>query len=189
MEFMDFFVIFVLIVIIYFYIKKYYGEVENKESVVDHKSYLVRKLPDSQKAADILAALSTDSTKLINHMMAKYPDNKNVQRLYKNFSADDISEGSPESGYTSYSINKTSIVLCLRQKDDKNTFADMNVIRYVLFHELSHLMTESVGHTKEFWDNFKFLLTEAVAIGVYTKVDYSAHPSDYCGIKVTSSVI
>ena len=189
MEFMDYFVIFVLIVIIYFYVKKYYGEVEHVQSNLDNKKYLVRKLPDSKQAAEMLAALCADSTKLIKHMMAKYPDNEPVKRLYNNFSPDDVSEGSPDSGYTSYSVNKTSIVLCLRQKDEKNTFADMNVIRYVLYHELAHLMTESVGHTKEFWDNFKFLLNEAVAIGVYKKVDYAAQPMQYCGIQVSSSII
>jgi len=189
MEFMDYFVIFVLVVILYFYVKKYYGEVEQVKSEKDNKKYLVRKLPDSKKAAEILATLCADSTKLIKHMMAKYPDNEAVKRLYDNFSPDDISEGSPDSGYTSYSINKTSIVLCLRQKDEKNTFADMNVIRYVLYHELAHLMTESVGHTKEFWDNFKFLLGEAVEIGVYTKIDYATNPMQYCGIRVSSSVI
>ena len=50
-------------------------------------------------------------------------------------------------------------------------------------------MTESIGHTKEFWDNFKFLLEEAIDVGVYEKIDFNANPQPYCGIKVTSSVI
>ena len=33
---------------------------------------------------------------------------------------------------------------------------------FVALHELSHVMTVSVGHTQEFWENFKFLLKEAV---------------------------
>ncbi len=189
MEFLDFFVLFVLAVIVYFYLKKYYGEVEYVVSKIDGKRYLVRKLPDSQKAADLLAELCANSATLIKHLVAKYPDNSSAQRLYTNFDSNDISEGSPESGYTSYSINKSSIILCLRQKDVKNTFADKNVIRYVLYHELAHLMTESIGHTKEFWDNFKFLLEEAIEIGVYEKIDFNANPQPYCGIKVTSSVI
>ena len=189
MEFMDYFVLFVLIIIVYFYVKKYYGEVEHKTSSVNGKTYLVRKLSDSQKAADMLGQLAGDCTTLIKHLMAKYPDNEDVQRLYKNFSADDLSEGSPESGYTSYSVNKSAIILCLRQKDEKQSFADMNVIRYVLYHELAHLMTETVGHDAAFWANFKFILKEAVDIGVYVKQDYAETPMPYCGIKVTNSVI
>lgn len=178
-----------LVLIGFFYVKKYYGEVEYIKSNINNETYLVRRLPDSRQAADLLANLSNDCAALIKHLVAKYPDNEDVHRLYANFSPKDISEGSPESGYTSYSVNKSTIVLCLRQKDKQNTFADRNVIRYVLYHELAHLMTASVGHTKEFWDNFKFILKEAVEIDVYKKIDYAADPMPYCGIKVTSSVI
>ena len=33
---------------------------------------------------------------------------------------------------------------------------------FVTLHELAHVMTVSVGHTEEFWTNFKFLLTKSV---------------------------
>jgi predicted metal-dependent hydrolase len=189
LDFLDYFIIFVLIIIVVFYIKKYYGEVEYVKSSVNGETYLVRKLPNKHKAADMLAQLSEDCKTLIKHLVAKYPDNEDVLRLYGNFGHKDMSEGSPESGYTSYSVNKDTIVLCLRQKENPAEFADTNVIRYVLYHELGHLMTASIGHTKEFWDNFKFILKEAVEIGVYQKIDYAKQPMPYCGIKVTSSVI
>ena len=48
-------------------------------------------------------------------------------------------------------------------------------------------MTKSIGHTPEFWKNFKFLLQNAVAINLYTNEDYSKNPKPYCGIKVTDS--
>lgn len=186
---MDYFVLFVLLVFVYYVFKKHYGEVEYVVSKVDGKRYLVRKLPDSQKAADMLAELIVDANTLVKHLLVKYKDKPEAQRLYENFNGNDISEGSPESGYTSYSVNKSAIVLCLRQKDSKNTFADKNVIKYVLFHELAHLMTDSIGHTPEFWENFRFLLTEAIDIGVYEKVDFSSSPATYCGINITSSVV
>jgi hypothetical protein len=56
-------------------------------------------------------------------------------------------------------------------------------------HELAHIMTTEIGHTPLFWSNFRFLLREAVDIGLYKKVDYFKEPSDYCGIKINSSVI
>ena len=80
-------------------------------------------------------------------------------------------------------------MLCLRQKDEEKSFVEKNVLLYVAIHELAHLMTDEIGHTPKFWTNFRFLLTEAVDIGIYVKVDYSKKPADFCGIKVSSSVI
>ena len=43
---------------------------------------------------------------------------------------------------------------------------------FVAIHEIAHIMTLSVGHTEEFWNNFKFLLENAVELNIYTPVDY-----------------
>ena len=53
---------------------------------------------------------------------------------------------------------------------------DENTLAFVAIHELGHVMTESVGHTKEFWQNFKFLLKDAVKLGIYKPVDYKKNP-------------
>lgn len=189
MSFLEYFIIFIMIVIVVFYIKQHYGEVEYVTSKVDGRSYLVRKLADKQRAADLLATINADCMTLIKHLQAKFPDNNDVKRLKKNYNADNISEGSADSGYTSYSVNKgEKIILCVRQKDT-NEIVEKNVILYVTIHELAHLMTDEIGHTNTFWENFKFILQEAVDIGIYTKVDYSKTPVKYCGIKITSSVI
>lgn len=188
--FLDFFIIFVIIIILFLYIKSYYAEVTYVKSKIDNRNYLVRKLPDSQQAADFLASISVDLQKLVKYLVATYPDNDNIKRLYKNFNPDNISEGSPYSGYTSYSVNKGErIILCIRQNDEKGTFVDKNVALYVSIHELAHLATESIGHEPDFWANFKFILQEAVNIGIYTKVDFAKDPQPFCGIKVSSSVI
>lgn len=190
LTFLDYFVLFVGVTLLFLYIKSYYGEVEFIKSKNDNQFYLVRNLPDKQKAAETLSTLADDLDKLVKHMYAKYPDNDDVKRLYKNFNKNNISEGSPDSNYTSYSVNKgEKIVLCIRQKDTNNSFVEKNVLLYVSIHELGHLMTDEIGHTPTFWTNFKFLLTEAVDIGIYKKVDYSKQPADFCGIKVSSSVI
>lgn len=111
-----------------------------------------------------------------------------VNQLFENYNPDALSEGGMEVGYTSYSVNKGErIVMCLRQSD--NTFVDDNVLLYVAVHELGHLMTSDVGHTDSFWSNFKWLLTEAVELGIYRKEDYAKKPQPYCGISVSSSVI
>jgi len=60
---------------------------------------------------------------------------------------------------------------------------------YVAIHELAHLMTKEVGHTTTFWQNFKFLLQEAITINIYKDYDFNKKPKDYCGIKITSSIL
>jgi hypothetical protein len=190
MRFLEIFIIFILVVIIISYVRRVYGEVDFVKSRVDNREYLVRHLPDRQEAADFLARVNIKLSKLVHHLVAKFglDSNKVVKQLYNNYNPDAFSEGGVELGYTSYSVNKgEKIVLCLRQKD--KTFVDENTLMYVAIHELGHLATDEVGHTKTFWDNFKWILQEAVAIGIYTKVDFDKDPQSYCGIKITSSVI
>ncbi|PNH02725.1 hypothetical protein TSOC_011278 [Tetrabaena socialis] len=186
--FTDVFILCMMAIILFMYIRRYYGEVEYMTSTVDGKDYLVRKMPDSQEAADRLAQLNKQLSTLIQHMAAKYGDNPDVVRLSQKFNPEAVSEGGMENGYTSYSINKGErIVMCIRQRD--GTFVDPNVLIYVAVHELGHIMTTDVGHTPAFWSNFRFLLREAIEIGLYHHVDFGTKPSDYCGIKITSSVL
>lgn len=190
MAFMDFFIIFIIIIILFFYVKNYYAEVIYVKSTIDNRNYLVRKLSDRQKAADYLASVNKDLQHVVKHMAAKYPNKPEIKRLFENFNPNNISEGSAESGYTSYSVNKGErIILCIRQKDAEDSFVDKNVLMYVAIHELAHLATDSIGHDQPFWDNFKFILKEVVEIGLYTKVDFVKNPTPYCGIKITSSII
>jgi len=188
MSFAELFVIFIMALILVMYIQNHYGEVEYVKSDIDQRQYLVRKMADKQKAADYLALVNKDLLRLAKHMMAKFPDNDEVQQLYRNYNPDAISEGSVESGYTSYSVNKgEKLILCIRQKD--KSFVDRNVIMYVAIHELAHIMTKEVGHTPKFWENFKFLLREAIDIDIYKKVNFNNKPQEYCGIHITNSVI
>ena len=189
MQFTDLFIILMIFLIVVIFIRNHYGEVEYNKSSIDNRFYLVRKLPDSDEAANYLARVNAKLIKLVRHMMAKYENNKDVLQLYQNYNPTALSEGSSESGYTSYSINKgESLILCIRQKDSQ-AFVDMNVIMYVAIHELAHIMTHEVGHTDAFWKNFRFLLEEAISENIYTKIDFNNSPKDYCGIKIANSVV
>lgn len=117
-------------------------------------------------------------------------DSVDVRRLRSNYSPDAVSEGGDQKGYTSFSVNKGErIVICVRNSDPKRSFVALNTVMYVAIHELGHLMTQDVGHTPRFWHNFKELLQQAIAIGIYTAVDYAATPQPYCGITISSSVV
>ena len=65
----------------------------------------------------------------------------------------------------------------------------MNTINYVAIHELSHLMTTSIGHTSEFWNNMKFLLQEVIdsPLKIYTYQPYHKIPQEYCGTTISDS--
>ena len=192
MEFSEFFVIFIVILIILSYIKGQYEEVEYVRSKTDGRMYLVRNLPDKQKAADLLGNLSKDLQQVVDHVHVKNDkDRESLKNLKENFNPDNISESASNDGrYTSYSVNKgEKLVICLRKRDGTNQLVDKNTLLYVTIHELAHIMTKSVGHTKEFWDNFKYLLEEAIKIGVYQPIDYQHNPKQYCGIVINNSIV
>jgi WLM domain len=188
MEPMEIIVFILAAIILFIFVKGTLTEVAFVVSKIDGNRYLVQNFEDKHLAADLLADISKDLSTLVKHMHAKYPDNEDVQRLRRNFNASAISEGTMENGYTSYSVNKgEKIVMCVRQKD--NSLVPKNVVMYVGIHELSHIMTSDIGHTPEFWDNFKFLLQEAILCNVYVKQDFASTPEPYCGIQITSSII
>lgn len=187
MRFVEWFIVGVMVAIMIMYVKRYYGEVEMMTADSDGRQYIVRKMPDSKQAAEILSRINARMQRVIAHMRKKYPKDRAVARLHKNYDPDAMSEGGAEVGYTSYSVNKgEKIVMCIRQTGGE--FVDENVLTYVALHELAHLMTEEIGHPKPFWDNFGRITKEAIEIGVYKEVDFDAHPQPYCGITIASAV-
>ncbi len=155
------------------------------KSSINNKEYYVRKLPDKQQAADKLAKLTLDLKKLINHVQGDMRDG--VDKLENRFNSDIITENIPGSKYVAYSVNKgQELSICIRDKET-DRFIDYNTIIFVAIHELSHIMTNSRGHTEEFWDNMKYLLEQASDIGIYSPVDYSSNPVNYCGEEINST--
>lgn len=182
--------IFITVVFCLFYLQKKYLEVEYVTSSVDNRRYLVQNKEKKEVAADMLARLNRKIEKLLRHLHKVRPDDEHVSRLVGNYNVDNISEGTDDINYTSYSVNKgEKLVFCVRSRDGSDSFVDENVLMYVAVHELGHLMTKEIGHTQVFWDNFKYLLNEAVKLKIYKKVDYSQSPIDYCGINIKSSII
>ena len=94
----------------------------------------------------------------------------------------------PTSELTAYSENKgEKLAFCLNTTKEGNKLIDINTLTFVALHELSHIMTESIGHNQEFWQNFKFLLENAKASGIYNPVDYKKDPKEYCGMKINDN--
>jgi predicted metal-dependent hydrolase len=171
---------------LYMMYRSTYEEVTFVRSSIDNKDYLVQNKSDKHEAADLLATVKGNLTKLVAHMRDKYPGRSDVKRLVRKFNPDAITESSYKNKYTSYSINKgEKIVFCLRSRDEHQKLVDLNTIMFVAIHELAHVMTLSTGHTEEFWKNFQFLLQDAVNINIYNEVDYAKKPKEYCGLTIT----
>lgn len=163
----------------------YYSKIETIVSIVDNRNYEVQIKNDAQEAADLIAQIREKLILLVQHLIKAFPNEDRTEQLKKNFKPDNIKEGIDDPNYTSYSINKgEQIVLCLRTN---NKLMDLNTMMFVVLHELSHICTISIGHTPEFWENFKWILEEAINIGVYKKQEFKLNNVDYCGIKITNS--
>ena len=158
------------------------------KSRVNGKEYKVRKLEDKKKAADILAETHEKLHTVCRLLEETNPHDERVKILKERFPYTTLEESDGYGSKTSFSINKgEKIVLCLRAKDGTNQLVDKNLLLFVALHELSHIMTKSVGHKSDFWDNFKFVLKECQKKGIYKCINFSANPQSYCGITVTSS--
>jgi hypothetical protein len=155
-------------------------------STVDGNKYCVRERANIDRAADLLARVAEKCQKLVDFCGRKYPDQENVKRLVAGFHPKKITETLPTSEYTAYSENKgEKLAFCLNQKkNDDSNLIDEHTLMFVSIHELSHIATKSIGHGDEFWDNFKFLLSEAKSAGIHEPRDYKHEPKEYCSLPI-----
>ena len=154
-------------------------------SKVDGNTYCVRERSKLELAADLLAEATNNMKKLVKYVGANNASNPAVKRLVENFNPDKISETLPTSEHTAYSENKgEKMAFCLNEDKQGTRLIDLSTLTFVAIHELAHLMTASIGHKDEFWDNFKFLLNSAKKSGIYEPVDYSKSPVQYCGTRI-----
>ena len=157
-------------------------------SDVDGKKYCVRERNKLELAADRLANANKNMQGLVNHCNKQYPDRDNIKRLVKGYNPKKIYETLPTSQYTAYSENKgEKLAFCLDTEKNGGTLIDPNTLTFVAIHELSHVASKSIGHTDEFWNNFKFLLGEAKKINIYNPIDYKNKPARYCGMTISDN--
>jgi hypothetical protein len=161
------------------------------ESTIDKERYYVRNMPDKQQAADRLSRVRAKLLRLRTYL-DQSPELKRIQfvkQLLENFQAspDQFSESTPEAVHTSYTVDKSKVFMCLRQRNDKEELVDENILVFVALHEMAHVGTASIGHNPEFWNNFAWLLKHAEEIKIYTFTNFSAHPVEYCGVHITDS--
>jgi len=194
----------VILLVYFFVILKQYNENTYVKSDIDHNNYLIRqsntKGDDYLKtSANTLAEINKRITKLIDHLDTKYANdgNKNyfIKKLKENYNSNVLSEAAIDNRYTTYTIDKQDMHICLRTRDDKENVYDINLLMYVILHELDHLCNYNPkgipiqGHGNEFKDIFKLLVVESILLNIYTYVDYTTQPEEYCGIMISSTIL
>jgi predicted metal-dependent hydrolase len=177
-----------------FYLKKSNkSEINVIESVKDGYSYHVKSGNDQYEALTILE----DVRQRINYFekylqtnKKKYPEYEPyIKQLLERGTNIKLNENPPDGKLTSYTINKgEEMSLCLRSKRTGNLH-DINLIMYVVIHELSHVACPEEQHTKLFKKIFIFFLHIAVQIGIYKPIPFDKHPLEYCGMMITENLL
>lgn len=158
----------------------------------DGQHYEMQNLPAKEAAVKLMSEIRGALVKLHEHYKETpgLSQDPPVGRFIARFTPDVFVENDMDSKDTSYSENKgQKIVVCLRDKTNapKYPLIEKNTVMFVMLHEMAHLMTETIGHTQEFWTNFKRILGDAVQLGLYTPVNYAHQPTPYCGMLISDS--
>ena len=182
------FVIFILVLCLRIY---YESDAYNLKCIIaskDGNRYCVREREKLELAANLLASVTAKCKELVEYMKKKHPSDPRVIKLVEGFNPKSISETLPTSELTAYSENKgEKIAFCLNTTKEGNKLIDLSTLTFVALHELSHIMTASIGHKQEFWQNFKFVLENAKEANIYQPIDYKKAPKEYCGMKINDN--
>ena len=188
----------VLVIIILYLISKR-GNKKRICNQIDGRCYKVsNKFNDKDDASVLLANINIYCINVLRHLRNKFINSNSndpyivkwrgpVEFLLNNYDPDSIIENTPKGIVnTSYVESKGKIfAICLREKmSGNNNFQNMHDLHFVVLHEMSHMATYTYGHEKEFWTNFKFLLTEAKAANLHTPINYALTPINYCKLHV-----
>ena len=192
--------ILISIIIIFIYIL--YIIKKNRLTLVEannNNKYMVYNDENKIESANLLATLVDNMYKLrnnlINNKNKEYEEYKEykeyIDLLEENFNNERtyIYENIPDSNLTSFTINKgEELGFCLKSKITGN-FHDINLLMYVAIHEMSHVACPEIGHNDLFKKIFMFFTTEAIKMGLYTKIDYQINNVEYCGMILSSSIV
>jgi len=181
-----------------------YSEISYYKSDIDGKVYMIRrghtKSPEFlRESANTLAKINIRVEKLIEYVDKNYSSDPSksyfIAKLKSNYNAYMISEAEVDPRYTTYTVDKEDMHICLRTRDKTENVYDINTLMYVVLHELSHLCNYThegypiQGHGDEFKMVFRFLVQQAIKINVYNYTDYTTFPIEYCGISLSSQIV
>lgn len=161
----------------------------SKETVLNghfNLKYRIINDDDAAKTAVIINDLNLFVIDVIDHLKVAIVEKRIdsdymyfVKNLVNKYNPTVISEGNSDGSDTSYILNKgDKMVICVKNRNDE--FHDISLLKFVTLHEISHIGSEEYQHGSEFWDNFKWLLKFVTKEKMYTPIDYSKYPVEYC---------
>lgn len=191
-----FFILLLSLFFLYYYNERLnYYKVVLVKSDIDSNLYLVRDQEDKQLAANLLSKIWINMQKLDKYLFEnkdKYPKyEKYIKQMNEKLKKSKIQESTDNGVYTSYSINKgEQLIFCLRsRKQNNNKLHDLNLLMYVVLHEMAHVACPEFGHTDLFKRIFAFLATEAIKLNIYEKIEFRTDNREYCGLTISDSII
>jgi len=163
-------------------------------STIDNKSYKVRE-PNQQLKSNLLAILNSKLGIIVSSLSnnPNYNKQENVIRLINNWNKGvSIKEVGRLESDAAYVINKKHMSFCLKDFNSLD-LPDINLLTYVGIHELSHIMSDEIGHGDEFKLNFKFLLDYSKGLKyngdqLYISLNQIKTPDNYCGVSIINSI-
>lgn len=171
----------------------YSSETKWVKSDIDNKYYLIKSNNLTSKEyienANTLAEINRRILILINAVGSRYPK---LRELYKR---EGLSEAAIDSRFTSFTVNKNDIHLCLRTRNESKKLYDIDRLMYVMLHELAHMANWNsngdpiIGHGPEFLEIFRDLVRTSIKLSLYQYNDYSKKPVEYCGIMIYNNVL
>lgn len=181
------------IIIIYYFYKLSKTEATYVRSNLNNKEYLVLNLEDKEEASYILSVIHERIYILRDYLeknIDKFPEFKEYIKQFSSGIKDLVLQENPTDGkYTSFTVNKgEEISLCLRSKGT-NTLHDINVLMYVVLHELAHVACPEINHTDLFKKIFIFFIQCAIDLKIYKKSDYDIYPAEYCGLTIRENLL
>lgn len=191
----DSLLIIILLIFIYIFLFYNHNQLVFVENEKEGTRYLVQNDNNKFESSKLLVKLTKRMYKLRNHLVKnidKYPGyEKYINLLKKGFNNNrtTISESSPYSNLTSYSVNKgEELVFCLKSKET-GKLHKINLLMYVAVHEMAHIGCPEIGHGPLFQKVFRFFTEEAIKLKLYSKEEYDSNPVEYCGMILSSSIV
>lgn len=185
--------IIILITLLIFFLKLIYEPFKtiSVQASYDKEHYEVQDdFDDPHLAANHMANLRHRIETFLDFLKEQHPEDDRIIRLVERFDPNTLREAEDEEDSTSFTINKgEEIHLCLRSKDGDRKLHDLNLLTFVVIHELAHIASVTLGHNQEFRENFLFLLENAKDADIYYPIDYSEQPKMYCGMEVKNNPI
>lgn len=182
-----------IIILVYLFIKIITSNTICVTSELDKKKYLVQNMIDKEEASYVLSIINKKINvfkKYLKNNINKYPNQKKyIEQFCKRIEGLILQENAPNGKYTSYTLNKgDKMALCLRSKIN-NKLHDINLIMYVVLHELAHIACPEKDHTELFKEIFIFFQKIAIEIGIYKRENYNINPHEYCGLVINENLL